>query len=433
MRSAASSGLALLLCGAMAASLPLQARAADTAATAQTSSLTDLIEALKTYNPQLIQARQNYLAAKLVAPQVEAEPGAQFGLLEQANTGGPFDFNKNSGFFAYYNFTQPILWPGKRRLAGEVAKAQAEVVGRQYDSLVLQLVSQLKLSFYQLMALQDQLRFMDEDQQRLEQIKEVTKVQYANNAAAYVDYLNAQVSASSLENDRFSLQKQILTAREQINTLLGRSSQEPLNLRDADITPHMPSKPLKELIVLAQDSNPVIAGGASQIEAADKSVSLAKKAYYPDFQFVVGAFSDPPLNIDHSARMYSVGVNLTLPTWFFEKEKAGVGQASALLDAAQANQASNLQQVELNVASAYHGLETAIQQVKFTHERLLPQARMAYRLALTSYSSNGGAAFSQLLTAQSGLRSTELSLVQSENAALQAYVSLTAAIGRDPN
>jgi outer membrane protein TolC len=58
---------------------------------------------------------------------------------------------------------------------------------------------------------------------------------------------------------------------------------------------------------------------------------------------------------------------------------------------------------------------------------------MAYRLALAGYSSNGGTAFSDLLTAQSSLRGAELSLLQAQNAASQAYVSLTGAIGREPD
>ena len=49
------------------------------------------------------------------------------------------------------------------------------------------------------------------------------------------------------------------------------------------------------------------------------------------------------------------------------------------------------------------------------------------------YSSNGGTAFSDLLTAQSSLRGAELSLLQAQNTASQAYVSLTAAIGREPD
>ena len=396
-------------------------------------TLPELIAELKRNSAQLEQANQAYLAAKLQVPQVSALPAPQISLLEQANTGGPFDFNHNSDFFAYPTFTQPFLWPGKRGLAGDVASAQAEVVGHQYDSLVIQLVGQLQLNFYQLIALQNQRRFMDEDLQRLEQIKEVAKVHYANNAAAYVDFLNAQVAVGSLANDRFAIDKQIQSAQEQINNLVGRSSQTQLSVRDSASGPHLPAQPLAELIELAQRSNPLIAGGLAQIEAANKSLALAEKAFRPDFALSVGAYTDPSLSRPDSTRLYSVGVTVNLPTWGFQKERAGVGQARVALKGAQASQNADLQQIDLAVANAYHGLETALQQIKFTRERLLPLAQMAFRLALTGYSSNGGTAFSDLLTAQSSLRNAQLSLVQAQNTAIQAYISLAAAIGRDPD
>jgi outer membrane protein TolC len=425
--------LPLAVCAAGLAVCLTPAAQAGTAAAAQGWTLDQLIEELKHNNPQLAQAYQAYLAAQLQAPQVDVLPAPQFELLEQANTGGPFDFKRSSGFFAYPTFTQPFLWPGKQHLAGEIAKAEAEVVGRQYDSLVIQLVSQLKMSVYQLKALQDQLRFMNEDLQRLQQIKEVAKVRYANNASAYVDFLNAQVAASSLENDRFALQKQIQQQLEQVNNLLGHASQTPLELAPSDgSTPQLPATPLGQLIELAQKTNPLIAGGESQILAADKSVELAHKAFFPDFSLSAGAYTDPSLVLVQHSRMYSIGVSFNLPTWGFRKEKAGLSQARALLDEAKAGQTSNLQQVDLNVANAYHGLETALQQVRFTRERLLPQAQMAYRLALTGYGSNGGTAFSDLLTAQSSLHDTELNLIQAQNTAVQAYIGLAAAIGKDP-
>jgi outer membrane protein TolC len=147
----------------------------------------------------------------------------------------------------------------------------------------------------------------------------------------------------------------------------------------------------------------------------------------------VGAYTDPALDRPDSTRLYSVGVSVNLPTWGYQKERAGVGQARVQLKAARAGQSSDLQLLDLAVANAYHALETALQQVKFNRERLLPQAQMAYRLALAGYSSNGGTAFSDLLTAQSSLRGAELSLLQAQNAASQAYVSLTGAIGREPD
>jgi outer membrane protein, heavy metal efflux system len=399
----------------------------------QAWTLPELIAELKRTNPQLEQAHQTYLAAQLQVPQVSALPAPQVALAEQANTGGPFDFKSSSDFFAYPSFTQPFLWPGKRGLAGAVASAQAEVVGRQYDALVVQLVAQLQLNFYQLIALQSQRHFMDEDLQRLEEMREVAKVRYANNAAAFVDYLNAQVAVGNLSNERFGLDKQIQSTAEQINTLAGRSSQSPLTLRDTSGAPQLPAQSLPALISLAQQSNPRMAADASQLEAANKSLALAEKSFFPDFSVNISAYTDPALDRPDSTRLYSLGVSVTLPTWGLEKERAGVGQARVQLKAAQAGQSSDLQQLDLAVANAYHALETALQQVKFNRERLLPQAEMAYRLALSGYSSNGGTAFSDLLTAQSSLRAAELALLQAQNSASQAYVSLIAAVGREPD
>jgi outer membrane protein TolC len=396
-------------------------------------TLPDLVSELKRRNAQLEQAHDAYLAAQLQVPQAKSLPAPQVSLLEQANTGGPFDFNRSSEFFAYPTFSQPFLWPGKRALAGDIAAAQAEVTGRQYDSLLIQLVAQLQLNFYQLIALENQRHFMAEDVQRLQEVKEVARVRYANNAAAYVDFLNAQVAVGSLDNDRFAIDRQIQSAREQINILVGHASQTPLAVRDTAASAHLPAQPLAELIALAQRTNPRIAGGASQIEAADKSLALAEKAFRPDFALSVGAYTDPLLDHPESSRLYSVGVTVNLPTWGYEKERAGVGQARVALKAAEAGQSADLQQLDLAVANAYHALETSLQQVKFNRERLLPQAQMAYRLALSGYSSNGGTAFTDLMTAQSSLRGAELALLQAQNAVIQAYVGLSAAIGREPD
>ena len=395
-------------------------------------TLTELIDQLKRSNPQLQQAQDATIAAQYQIPQASALPAPQFSLQEQANTGGNFDFNRNSGFFAYPTFTQPFLWPGKRRLAGDIASLQAQALEREYEAQLTQLVAQLKLDYYQLMALKDELRFMNEDLRRLEQIKEVSKVRYANNAAAYVEFLNAQVSASSLENDRFALQKQIQQQVEQINSLIGRASQSPLELQVVETSPHLPTASLLALIELAQKTNPTIAASDLQAQAANKSLALANKSFWPDYSLSVGGYTDPSLVHPERSRMYSVGVTISLPTWGFSKERAAVGQAQAQLDEAKAGLTASLQQLDLGVANAYHGLETSLQQTRFTRERLLPEAQMAYRLALNGYGTNGGTSFSDLLTAQSSLHGTELSLIQAENSAVQAYISLVAAIGKDP-
>jgi len=394
-------------------------------------TLPALLAQLRQNNPQLEQAHQGYLAAQLQVPQARSLPAPQVSFAEQANTGGRFDFNPSSGFYAYPTLTQPLLWPGKRGLAGDAASAQAAVVGRQYDSLLLQLTAQVQLDYYQLVALQSQLRFMREDQQRLEQIKSLAQVRYANNAAAYVEFLNAQVSVSSLENDRYALEKQIQALKEQLNLLIARPPESDLHVPEVDATPHLPAQTLPALLDLARANNPAVAASQSQVDAADKSLALAQKSVRPDFALSVGAYTDPWLDHLGSTRIYTIGVTMNLPSWGLTREHAAVGQARAILAQARSAQSAQHQQLEVNVASAYHALESALHQLSFTRERLLPQAQAAYRLALSGYASHGATNFTDLLTAQSALRSTELALVQAQSSAVQASVNLTAAIGRE--
>lgn len=389
-----------------------------------------LLAELQHANPQLEQARQTWVAAQQQRAQAGALQGPDLTLNEQANTGGPFDFNRRSDFYAYTTLTQTLPWPGKRRLAERIADEQAAVAGSQYELLMLQLGSSLQLAVYQLAAAREQRRFVDEDLERLRQLREVAQVRYANNAAAYVEYLNAQVAASSLENDRYALDRQIEDQVAQIDTLLGRPLSAPFEAPDVPLRPQLPPQGLAELTTMALDANPQLRGDAHQLAAADHGVALARKAFLPDLQFSAGVYSDPSLVQLQTTRMSMIGVGVALPSWGFAKERAGLSQAEAQREATRAGNEADRQQVALAVAAAYHALQTALKQLDFVRDRQLPQSQMAWRIALTGYQSGAATAFADLLTAQSALRATELALTQARSAAVQASVNLAAAIGR---
>ncbi|WP_231969711.1 hypothetical protein [Polynucleobacter necessarius] len=91
---------------------------------------------------------------------------------------------------------------------------------------------------------------------RLEMIKSVAKARYANNAAAYVEYLNAQVAQSAAQADQFNVERQLQVGLNNINTLVGRHSREKLILR-GDVRRAINSVPaLIELEDYAENSHP---------------------------------------------------------------------------------------------------------------------------------------------------------------------------------
>ncbi len=280
--------------------------------------LRQLWSELKLNNPQLSSLREAYLSAKATVPQIAAPANPQIGLVwsgmpvnspfalgganapSAANPGGGGISSNNS-----VSVTQPFQFPGKKSLAANIADTNAEALLAQSESSYLQLGAQLSTLYYNTLASQKQLQVLRESVVRLEMIKNVAKARYSNNAAAYVEYLNAQVAQSAAQADQFNLDRQLQVGLNNINTLVGRHSREKLILR-GDARRAMTGVPtLVELEDYAESSHPALKSSALQLEAARKGVDLAKKAYLPDFQ-VIGSSYTPrgPFSANNGALFY---------------------------------------------------------------------------------------------------------------------------------
>ena len=407
--------------------------------------LRQLWNELKVNNPQLSSLRESYLSAKATVPQINAPANPQVGLVWSGmpvnspfalgGANAPSPNNPGGGGISSNNaisVAQPFQFPGKKSLAADIADTNAEALLASSESTYLQLGAQLSTLYYNALAAQKQLQVLKESVIRLEMIKNVAKARYANNAAAYVEYLNAQVAQSAAQADQFNVERQLNVALNNINTLVGRHSREKLVLR-ADVRRAMNGVPtLIELEDYAETSHPSLKSSALQLDAARKGVDLAKKAYLPDFQ-VIGSSYTPrgPFSANNGAMFYQLELDLIIPLYFFTKERYGVEQAQRNQAAAEAGNISNRQQIVLAVNTAYAAYEQAKNQTQFLKDRQVPQADAAYKVGLIQYSNNGQG-FNDLLTAQTQLRNLEIALAQAESNLLQAQAVLMVSAGKEP-
>lgn len=407
--------------------------------------LRQLWNELKINNPQLSSLRESYLSAKATVPQINAPANPQVGLVWSGmpvnspfalgGANAPSPNNPGGGGISSNNaisVAQPFQFPGKKSLAADIADTNAEALLASSESTYLQLGAQLSTLYYSALASQKQLLVLKESVIRLEMIKNVAKARYANNAAAYVEFLNAQVAQSAAQADQFNVERQLNIALHNINTLVGRHSREKLILR-GDVRRAMAGVPtLIELEDYAENSHPSLKSSALQLDAARKGVDLAKKAYLPDFQ-VIGSSYTPrgPFSANNGAMYYQFELDLIIPLYFFTKEKYGVEQAQRNQASAEAGNISNRQQIVLAVNTAYANYEQAKNQAQFLKERQVPQADTAYKVGLTQYSNNGQG-FNDLLTAQTQLRNLEIALAQAESNLLQAQAVLMVSAGKEP-
>jgi outer membrane protein TolC len=421
-----------VLCGTLCAPM-LHAQIAPAALTIETTSptgapwtLPELVDELKRSNPQLRSALGHARATQYGVEPARAPDNPTFSVSQSPLSRNPFAVGTSQGMT--WSLSQNLYWPGKKRLSGEIVQAQAHQAQSEADSLLVQLVGQLKTAWFSWQANQAQIRLSQTQLDRLAQIKQVTRLRYAHNAAAYADYINAQVTQEQLRTDLLGLERQAQTLAAQINGLVGRPPGLPLALPTQDMTPEREVPQLDTLRQAALARNPALKASQFMLEGAQRSVDLAELGSRPDFNVALSFNSAaPPWGFGNN-ESYGISVGVTFPLYFGRKERHLIDQAKAQLGSARDADESLRQQALLAVDTAYFQWTQSLEQLKLIEGRLLEQARVAYRLTLTNYGT-GQTAYIDVINAYNAMRSAEFAALQARSVALQARVALDTAIG----
>jgi cobalt-zinc-cadmium efflux system outer membrane protein len=398
--------------------------APKTEVTQPSLGLPELIDLLKQHNPQLKSAANAAAAVQLGVLPAQTLDNPTVNINQDPLRNNPFNVNSSSAMA--WGVTQNFPWPGKKRLAGEIVQAQAESSKAQVAQLQAQLIGQLRSTWTAWQQSESQIRTNQLQAQRLEQIKEVTKIRYANNAAAFSDYVNAQVIQAQLQTDLVGLKRQQKVQEEQIATLVGAS--RPLRLKADDGKPVGQSASLDDLERKTLDINPQLKASQFLVESAKRNVELAELGKLPDLSLGVTAHSTSPPWGFGTNNAYGLTMGVTFPLYYASKERNLIDQAKAYLSSALDADEATRQQIVLAVRSAYFQWTQSLDQLKLIQERVIKQAQIGYRLALTNYS-NGQSSYIDLLTAFNTLKAAEVSLEQSLANAVQAKVALDVAVG----
>lgn len=388
--------------------------------------LPELAQQLMTSNPQLLAARNAARAARLGVQPVQAPDNPTIGIGQDPVSRNPLAWNTSQG--ASWTVSQNVYWPGKKALAGEVVSAQASAVEAQVEGLQSQLLGQLRSSWLSWQAAQNQLQLTQTQLARLEQIKQITKVRYAQNAAAFADYINAQVTQEQLRTTLLTTRMQADTLMAQMAALVGAPTVGALPLQVEPLQGQQDVPALDTFREEALRRNPQVKASAAAVRAAERGVELAQLGARPDFNVALtGHAANPPWGLTNTPT-YGVSIGMTVPLWYAQKEKVLLDQARAQLASARDNDESQKQQVLLAVNAAWLQWTQNLEQLRLVQGSLLEQARTAYRLALANYGT-GQVPYVDVLNAFNTERSVELAAMQARSGALAARVALDAAVG----
>ncbi len=249
-----------------------------------------------------------------------------------------------------------------------------------------------------------------------------TQARFAAGTVARLDVIRAQVDVAQSENALIANERDVANAQASLNRLLGRVIGLPIAPADSLVVPPaLPDSTTLERIALT--SRPEVAVLESQQRGAQANTTLLKQFWVPDLTFGISHDFTLP-----DAPLVSAGVALPLPILFRQHTRGEIAEAQYRERELAASARDLRAQVTQDVRSAFANANTALRQVVFLRDQLVPSAREAFRVASVSYGLGGLSAL-DVLDARRSLQDAETQLAVALGAANSARADLQRALG----
>ena len=361
-------------------------------------NLQSLIEEMSARSPEIKAARERWEAAKAVVPQVQTlpDPRLQFGYQRMPMT------DPLQG--AMYGFGQEIPFPGKLSLKGDIAQRDAERLEQEYTATRLRLIAVLKETYFDLHLVHKSIEIVEKNKTLLMQFEKTAKTRYSVGQAAQQDVFRAQVEISRVLDRLAVLDQQKESLHAAINRLVNRPPSGPLGTPE-EIQTTILTILLQELSRRADEFSPALLATAKSIDRSERSVSLAKRQYYPDFDVTALGLRNDRSN-DNG---YQVMVGIKIPLFYETKQKQGVREALASLEGAREDFAATRQDLLFQVKDGFVQAQRAERLITILRDAIIPQATLGLQAAQAGYAV-GKVDFLTLLNSLLTLQDSQLEL-----------------------
>ncbi len=358
-----------------------------------------LIHKVLERNPTIRAARYAWRAALARVPQVTSldDPMLGAGLAPRSIGSSSVDSAPK------FDLSQKLPFPGKLRLHGEAALAEAEAASHSHAAVRLRLATIASLLFDDYYLAARSLEINADHIALLGDFQRIATVRYEAGEASQQDPIQAEVELMHALHREIVLETAQRVTSEQINALLHRSPDDTLPPpptlaaipRPAEHSPD-------QLIIQALESRPELAAAAAHVDAEESRVDLAWREYFPDVT-LTGSYNRLWQERDLQA---FVGIQLNVPLQL-GRRRAGVEEAQARLEQARSQQLAIEDDVRLGVYSRRDRLEEAGHVERLFRDRLVPAARDQVNAARSGFET-GRNSFLALIDAERSLLNVEL-------------------------
>ncbi len=276
---------------------------------------------------------------------------------------------------------QAIPFPGKLRLAREVAGKDAERAGTVPQRTVLTIAASVRRTYGDLLESREGLALVDEQAETWRGIEEVTRIRYAAGLASQQDVLRAQSERTRLLQQRRREEAAEQTALSELRQLLFRPQGSPIPTKQRLIPGRLVAVPsTDQTLARALSETPELKEIALTKERSKLSADLARRNLKPDFVASAGYMNRGGLPL-----MWAAGVGVSIPLWAGQKQRPLIVEAETLASAAAATEESLRRRILAVTEERLIRLNQLTQEARLDAEGILVQDQLSVDAALASY------------------------------------------------
>ncbi|MCI0415028.1 TolC family protein [bacterium] len=352
-----------------------------TASTAHAETLLELQRELVRNNPEILAAKNRYLAATKVPIQEGTLPDPMISFTD-FGVGRPFFTALNESDFAYRGFgiSQDLPFPGKLNLRSQIANKKAEAAEQELRLTTIRLLSQLKTEFVEYAYLQQAIAITEKYRVLVNHFTEISEAKYKVGEGVQSDILRAQLERSTLEEKMQLLYQDLESRRAAMNALLNRAIDGDLKTDETFLTPQF-DVALEVLRKRLEERSPEILSKIVQQEQRALELKLANKEKYPDFSATFQWQKTGSEFPDYYMTMFEARI----PLYYWRKQKPAIAQATLELQASKNEKEATLKKLNADLKAAYISATTTANLAKLYNEGIIPQSRISLESTLSAY------------------------------------------------
>jgi len=282
--------------------------------------------------------------------------------------------------------SQHLPWFGKLATRAAAAEAETNVARAQLAAVELEVVAEVKRSYYELYFIQRAIRITKDNRRLLLDFVRIADSKYRTGRATQQDVLRAQVEVSDLDNQLIRLRQQLDSSQAKLARLLHVSPDTPVRALEETPRKQIP-RDLDRLYEQAIAGRPELHAQLAAIRRERRNVELARLDYLPDLTAGatwIGTSSSGLSPVANGEDPLLLGFSVNVPI-YRKRLAAGVREAESRVVAGTRQYDSLRDRTAESVKDLYAQATSQYDLVRLFREDIIPKAEQTLEVSQAAY------------------------------------------------